>query len=96
MAVIPDETLLSEFRGRKKCEIEGLHVGQRICQRGQVRLYTAQIQCPHTTAKAHHLHGDQHAGIFVPAQQRILPTPRLRVFDIRPSVDKVFVAHDLR
>ena len=91
-----DKTLLSEFGGgRHKCDIEELHVGQRICQRAQVALYTTQVQCPHTAAKSHNLHGDQHAGILVPAQQRILPTPRLRVFDVRPSVNKVFVAHDL-
>lgn len=98
MAVIPYETLLSEFRGGKhRCDIEGLlgvHEGQ-MDAKGAKSDYILQIQCPHTTVKSHNLHGDQHAGVLVPAQQRIFPTPRLRVFDVRPSVHKVFVAHDL-
>lgn len=42
-----------------------------------------------------YLHSHQHAGIFVPCQQRVFPIPRLRIFDISPAVHKVLVTHDL-
>lgn len=41
------------------------------------------------------LHGQQHTGILVPGQQRVLSVPRFRVLDVRPAVDKVFVADNL-
>lgn len=42
-----------------------------------------------------YLHRHQHAGILVPAQQRILSIPRLGIFNVRPAVHKVLVARDL-
>ena len=38
-----------------------------------------------------HLHCDHHAGILVPAYQRVLPILCLRLFNVRPSRHKVLV-----
>lgn len=42
-----------------------------------------------------YLHSHQHAGIFIPAQQRILPIPRLSILDISPAMHKLLMASDL-
>lgn len=42
------------------------------------------------------LHCNQHARILVIRQKRIIATPSLRVFYIRPSTHKVSMRHDAR
>lgn len=54
-----------------------------------------QETSPRCFPGVHGLHCHQHTGIFIPGQQRILPTPRLSVLDVRPSMNKVFMTHDL-
>lgn len=54
-----------------------------------------QEKSPRQLSEGHGLHCHEHTGILVPGQQRILPAPRLSVFDVRPSMNKVFMAHDL-
>ena len=41
------------------------------------------------------LHRDQHAGVLIPGQQRVLPVLRLRVLNVRPPAHEVLVAHYL-
>lgn len=43
-----------------------------------------------------YLHCHAHAGIFVPEQQRVLPIPHLRIFNIRPAIHEIFMSCDLR
>lgn len=43
-----------------------------------------------------YLHSHQHASILIPAQQRILPIPRLRVLNISPAVHELLMARNLR
>jgi hypothetical protein len=40
------------------------------------------------------LHSNHDGGVLVPAQERILSIPRLCVFNISPSLEKVLVRHD--
>ena len=42
----------------------------------------------------HQSNSNHNTGILIPAQHRILPTPHLRVFHIRPSPEEVLVGHD--
>lgn len=44
---------------------------------------------------AHYLHRHQHAGVLIPAQQRVLPIPRLGIFNVRPAVHKLLMARHL-
>lgn len=43
-----------------------------------------------------YLHSHQHASILIPAQQRILSIPRLRILNVSPTVHELLVACDLR
>lgn len=43
-----------------------------------------------------YLHSHQHASILIPAQQRILSIPRLRILNVSPTVHELLVARDLR
>lgn len=43
-----------------------------------------------------YLHSHQHASILIPAQQRILSIPRIRIFNVSPAVHELLVARDLR
>lgn len=43
-----------------------------------------------------YLHSHQHASILIPAEQRILSIPRLRILNVSPTVHELLVARDLR